>query len=205
MAKIPSWYKPDIVGETGVVTAKNSLLPYLNAEGQIASATDLYTQDETFNTYDSSTLPPPSSLSPDKRKMYLSKERAERALAAIARMRNASGMMNSKNPAQGTLIKYDDAGNPVFSSVNPDTAGLRYLTDSIRQMQKLGANGGAMSRKNYLAFLDSTKALQNSTAAQEAGEYADLAKRFTNVEGTKPTSSISGRTIFGKASNKLFG
>lgn len=205
MAKLPAWYKPNTVGETGFLTVQNALLPYLSEENQVAGTTNLYSGDEAFNTYDASTLKPPSSLVPGSKKMYLSKERADRALAAIARMRNAAGMPTSTYPSENAVRKYDTAGNPIYASVNPDTSGLRYLTDSIKQMKKYGANGGAMTRKNYLLFLDSIKALQNSQAAQSAGEYSELARQFTSVEGAKPTSNVAGRTVFGKASTKLFG
>lgn len=205
MAKIPDWYKPGTVGETGFLTMQNALLPYLNTQGQVEGSANLRVGDESFLSYDPSTIRPPSDLSSERRRMYLSRERAERALAAIARMRTATGMPISKYPSEDKIIKYDDAGNPVRSSFNADSAGLRYLTDSINQMKRFGAAGGAMTRRDYLNFLDATKAMQNSQAASEAGQYAELAKQFTNIEGTKPTSTVSGRTIFGKASNKLFG
>lgn len=205
MAQIPSWYKPNTQGETGFLTLQNALLPYLNEQGQIEGTANLRTGDDTFKDYDPSSIRPPSSLSSDRRKMYLSRERAERALAAIARMQSATGEPLSKNPSTKQVLRYDAAGNPVYASVTPDSAGLRFLTDSIKQMKQYGASGGAMSRRDYLNFLDATKAMQSSQAASDAGDFYQLARQFTNVEGSKPTSSVGGRTIFGKASSKLFG
>jgi hypothetical protein len=205
MAKIPVWYNPSIIGETGFQTLQNAILPYVNESGQVEGSANLRTGDEQFSGYDPSTIQPPSSLASEKRKMYLSKERAQRALAAISRMRSATGQPLSLYPQAKKVMKYDDAGNPIYSSIDPDTAGLKYLTDSISQLEKLGAPGGAMTRRQYLALLDNSKAMQNSQAARDAGEYAELAKQFLNVEGTKPTSTVAGRTIFGTSNKKLFG
>lgn len=180
---VPSWYLPNTKGSTAFSSLQNALLPYMDNPSQIAASANLSSGDPTFVSYEPYNLPKPPSTVPERKKQYLSRERAERSLSAINRMMSISG-------------------------ITTETPGIRYLKDTINTLRQYGAPGGAMSRKQYLDFTKAMSAMRNSQAAQDAEEYATLANYATGMdeqEAPITTRTVSGKTVFGTPNKKLFG
>jgi hypothetical protein len=183
--KAPSWFKPNTKGSTDLGSLQNALLPYLGYEGQISAAANLATGDPTnFGTYQPSSITPPSRITPEMKKQFLSIERADRALAALNRMQSVAGI----------------------SATSP---GYKYLYDTVSTLKKHGGPGRAMSRSQYLNFTSAINALRNSQAASDAEGAATVAGYFstptTSAGDIMPVRTSNGRTIFGTANRRLFG
>lgn len=183
--KPPTWYLPTAQGNSELAAIQNALLPYLSPSGKISAAVNLTTGDPTtFGGYNPADLSVPTSTNSIIRGQYLSTERADRALSAINRMRSLTGTTD-------------------------ESAGYRYLVDTINLLKKYGGPGRGMSRENYRQFRAGVDALKNSAGAENADGYQTLANYFTdtNIPGVgdlKPSAIYNGRQVYGNANKKLF-
>jgi hypothetical protein len=165
----------------GYDTAANALIPFLSPENQRSVGSYLANKQTSLKSYADAPYAPTTPSTPDTSRYFMSSARAQQAMTALQNAGVTTG------------------------------SGYTYLKTILSTLQRLGGNGGPITRGSYQELVNAINAI-NAQAKGDSSlkNYQTLADYLVNPtfsagrQTGAATQTQTGRTIFGKPNTSLF-